>query len=213
VVVTTPRLAPSTPAAVLVEAVYVSDSDHEVSSRCRLTDSMGSLVAEREDGPHVLAAGLTTSFEAACPGAEEEGSYGLEIEVFRADQSVGGATSVVDVLAGFIDEFSVPEKSFPGDPVTLAVTYVNSLPAPVSAAFTVSVLGEGGEVWEELPAGTHVVPAGGSLMVKVPWDASAAPLGHQRVRAGVTVNGVTRTAWRSTEVALPRPIGRRLERP
>jgi len=213
VAVTTPRVAPSTPAAVLVEAANVSASDREVSSHCRLADSMGGLVAEREDGPHVLPAGLTTSFEAACPGADEEGSYGLEIEIFREDQLVGSATAVLDVLAGYIGDFFVPEKSFPGAPVTLAITYVNSLSAPVTAAFTVSVHGEGGEVWEELPTATHPVPGSGSLTVEIPWDAAAAPLGTQQVQARVTVNGVSRTAWRSTQVAVPRPVGRRVERP
>lgn len=196
-----------------VEASNVGSAASSFTTTCRLVDAEGGEVAAGSDGPFSVAAGTNAVFEITCPAVSQVGSFVALVEVLRDGAVIGAGEAVLDVLDGEILSFQTPDKVFPGTEEQFHVTYANYTAAPVEARFELQIAGDTGQVWAALDAVVRTVAAGESEIVTFLWDGRTAPDGVHAVTAIVGVGGTERRAVRPVEVVVPRPVGRRVERP
>lgn len=198
---------------VLVEASNVGSAASSFTASCRLLGAEGAEVASGTDGPFEIAAGRGAIVEATCPAVSQEGAYTALVQVMRGTSVLGEGAGVVDVLEGEISRYSTPAWLSPGSAGNFSVTYNNYTATPVEAKFELQIVGETGRVWAAPGAVVRIVAAGGEETVTFTWDGSTAPVGVHTAIATVQVGTKERRAVRPVEVLVPRPVGRRVERP
>ncbi len=196
-----------------VEASNVGSAAASFTTSCRLLDAEGGEVATGNDGPFSVAAGTNAVVAISCPAVGQEGGYAALVEVKHGGSVIATGAAVIDMLDGEIRSFRTPAKVFPGSEGRFEITYVNYTASPVEASFALEIAGETGRVWAAPDAEVRTVAAGESETVTFVWDGLTAPLGVHTATATVQVGATERRAVRPVEVAVPRPVGRRVERP
>ncbi len=123
--VQTDRNTPGESVPTQVSLVNVTDEAVVVNAVMRVVDVYGQELVRSTDGPFTVEAGSTSELAPVFQAPSEEGSFSVHLELERDTSIVARADSSVQVLAGSIEEFTVPASIWPGQSVEFSVTYAN----------------------------------------------------------------------------------------
>jgi len=185
------RVAPGETVATTARVVNASDTLESVSTTLRLVDIGGQEVARTDAGPFDVTAGGTSVVDTSITAPPDEGSYSVRFEVTHGGEVVARADEMIEVSAGHIVEFVVPDSVLPGIPVEFSVTYANTTSAQQSVRFKLAVLDLAGRLEDDLGEVTRTVSANGQSTVTYSWEGRTVPLGRYQIVATVTPDGGT----------------------